>query len=54
MVWLKSFSLGYLSKITKKKNSVSHNIIEEKSDRAEIVWKHAYGQSTGAVEKWFG
>ncbi len=27
---------------------------EEKSDRAEIVQKHAYGQSAGTVEKCFG
>ena len=44
------FSSSYLSKITQKAIPLSPHIVKNKSDRAEILQKHTYGQSTGTVK----
>ena len=43
-----------LSKNYSKGILLSPHIVKKKSDRAEILQKHAYGQSTMTVKKWFG
>ena len=45
------FSSSYLSKITQKSIPLSPHIVKKKWDRAKILQKHAYGQSTWTVKK---
>ncbi len=50
MVWLMSFVIEKFEQNYSKKHSVGHNRVKKSPIWADIMQKHAYGQSRGTVK----